>query len=141
MDVKTIKQQLFDRAFTGMRKQDFVQSTDSRRPDYKTCLYRGPTGLRCVIGQLIDDRTEAAWADGNGSVNDLFDIDAKRLFDAINSPRPDDQDDEGEVIHFLTELQNIHDGPVEGVVGSGTTTDMRKGLIETALEHGLTIPQ
>lgn len=142
MDLKATKQMLFDRSFVGLRNQRFEQSAD-----HGTCMYSGPNGLRCAVGQLISDAGERDFFDSLGSVRSCtatYDKDgvdtflrASRFWKAIGLPDmvPDSQE-AIHISHFLSGLQQTHDSAkCAGLAGS-----MEKDLVGFAHLHGLTVP-
>lgn len=56
------KQETFDTAVNGLRKQG-CKSVDPDLP--KHCLCRGPGGLKCAVGFLIDDADYIPNMEGN----------------------------------------------------------------------------
>lgn len=47
---KEALQQVFDKAYLGLKAQGFERSHENA-----TCLYRGPDGKKCAIGHVIPD--------------------------------------------------------------------------------------
>lgn len=91
------RQELFDKAVTGILKQG-GPSVDS--DCMNGCVYRGPHGLRCAIGHLIEDET--LLEETCGISNLLLRRPAVR--EALGVEGTDDE-------RFLCDLQSCHDMP------------------------------
>ena len=50
------RQEALDKAYLGLMDQG-CRSTNNKG----SCLYRGPNGLKCIIGMLVDDEIAAIW--------------------------------------------------------------------------------
>ncbi len=111
-------QTAFNTAYRGLKAQGFRRSYD--RKAYQ-CLYRGPNGTKCAVGQLLPAR--AVKADQNGyAVHELINYNdtVAELFININPTA-------------LVMLQGCHD---EGK----TPDEMKTRLSGFAFTNGLTIP-
>lgn len=58
-------QEIFNIAFINVIAQGCRSSTSDG-----SCKYRGPDGLKCAVGFMIDDETAAVW-DTMGSIEDI----------------------------------------------------------------------
>ena len=107
------RQEIFDKAWTGLKGQGFVQSLECGG-----CMYRGDNGLRCAIGHIIpdsryDEGLEGLWA-GHPKVRRAASI-------HIRSGT------------FASILQDCHDH-------YPTPANMERALRDFARDHNLTIP-
>lgn len=104
------KQEAFNTSYLGVIGQGGFSRDDD------ACMYRGPNGLKCGIGWLIDDET-AKGIEGKG-IDRLPDVIAKiGLSDG-----------------FLLQLQFAHDHARD-------MPDYRRRMADIASEHNLTIPE
>jgi hypothetical protein len=69
-----------------------------------TCLYRGPNGLKCAVGCLIPDDLYRQQLEMQG-------VDACDVLYVLEDVEICERDDEN-MIRFLRDLQNLHDGTV-----------------------------
>lgn len=83
-------QEAFTKCVTGLAAQEWVRSVQ-----YGTCLYRGPKGLKCAVGQLIPDNVyDWHWDTNDGIASNTL----KVIADTINAP-----------INILRSMQVLHD--------------------------------
>lgn len=107
-------QQLFNDAFRGIASQDFRQSADKG-----SCMYRGPEGLRCVLGHCIPDDEYDPHFEGAG-------VTAEPRIGQILRNRY------GQLsMEFLLDLQDTHDT---------SSTCNRAGFEQIARRYKLEIP-
>lgn len=132
-------QELFDRAWHGLKEQRFVRSVRVREylgVKAESCAYEGEHGCRCAIGQLFLGRPFPDTTDRNlGSIYDLP-LAALRELGVVLTARPSRNDDArggDERLTFLEALQVAHDE-------SASPEEMEKNLREFAAEHELTVP-
>ena len=90
------RQEVFDKCLAHLREQG-----EKSRDDRRGCLYRGPNGLMCAVGCLIDDEHYDAAFEGQGAEGCLIVQEAieKSLKCKIG------HDD----LVLLSEMQSIHD--------------------------------
>ena len=107
-------QQIFNKAYLGLKSQDFKKSSNGA-----VCMYRGPKGLKCAIGHCIDDKyyqlSMESLEIGNLCNN------YEGLFNS-------------EQIPFLKKLQETHDW-------SDSPDDMKNKFYILATEYSLTVPE
>jgi len=136
-NVTAVMQDLFNRAYIGLRNQGFEQSI------YKgSCMYRDMAQRKCAVGHLIADDKEANFFDLIGSVNKCMSItyendnqdQAIRFMKAIGIEPMDAQSPEAEAIQrFLDRMQKAHDH-------HGHPDQMKASLTELAQSNGLQVP-
>ncbi|RWD43899.1 hypothetical protein [Mesorhizobium sp.] len=115
-----ITQELFDTIYLGLQAQGWQRSFDSQRD---LCMYRGPEGRKCAIGQAIpDDEYDQAMDDGD-DVGDVFICDDFHRRDMFMDLTKD---------QFI-ELQRAHDINDE-------PDQMRAAFEDIAGKYGLVIP-
>lgn len=107
------RQEVFDRAVSGLRSQGFEKSMDEG-----TCSYRANDGKKCAIGWLVDDANYDPTLEGRGANCDEV-IEMARIYDVK----------EGDTL-FLAYLQQVHDYATN-------PKDMQKRLMKFAEEYGL----
>ena len=109
------KQEIFDKAWNGLKSQGFVESRDDERG---ICCYRGPGGLRCALGWCIPDERYSTNLENMSG-------DDRPVIKAVGaSPK---------LAGFLESLQGCHDystGP----------ESMERNLRNFASDHELTVP-
>lgn len=105
------RQEIFDKAWTGLESQGFLQSKEPGR-----CMYRGFGGRRCAVGWCIPDEKYDPGFEGRGPTTEIC--------EAVGLP---------DALGFLTNLQKTHD---EGYTPKG----MEQNLRRFAREHNLIIP-
>lgn len=111
-------QELFNRAYLGLKSQDFKLSRDCNAWDP---LYRGPDGTRCAIGWLIpDEKYELSFE--SSPIDRNF-----RIFNCLNLKNTKEN------IEFVQKLQNCHDE-------ASDSEDMIMKLENFGKSYGLTIP-
>lgn len=112
------KQEMFDRAWRGLKAQGFERSVT---PGTYDCLYLGPGGKRCAWGHVDPEGTSCKEAEGK-SVEGLHTrgIGLAATLDAHE-------------LRFAQRLQEIHD------VAHGTM-DLEANLRTLAHKYSLTIP-
>lgn len=86
--IKLTHQQAFDKAAEHL----MVQSARSMNVSGEICLYRGPRGLKCAVGALIEDSEYRPWFECN--ITPYFEDRIPRF---------------GNIHDFLRQLQLIHD--------------------------------
>ena len=112
------RQDLFDMAYAGLKKQGFAQSLDSH--GHGQCKYRGRGGLKCAVGHLIPDERYSSSFEGYGAASGA-------IVEVIGI---DHQNDEAAIL--LVAMQRAHD--------NGTTPASMQGkLREVAKKYELTI--
>lgn len=113
-------QQVFDNALNGVRAQNYQASMKGH-----ICMYRGPDGLKCGIGHSIPDELYDPKMDNFGGNHSSIEIDV--LQDEFNSMS---QLFGGLDIHFLSDVQNAHDGML-------SRDHFEHGMKEIATAYGL----
>lgn len=90
------KQELFNKAFLGMKSQGFAPSMSGG-----SCTYRSLKGMKCAIGHLIDDEDYEESIEGATALNVVV---LKSLFtnDAYDSLNDEDK-------AFIYDIQLCHD--------------------------------
>jgi hypothetical protein len=100
-------QEAFDRALTGVRKQGgYSMNANSG------CLYRGPLGRKCGIGQLVDDDSLVKAMDDDADDSSISSILYSRQdSERVEFPLIDKLDAlfEGLDVNLLQEIQSAHD--------------------------------
>jgi hypothetical protein len=120
-------QQWFNKAYRGLRDQEFRGSIIMSMGDVPTCKYRGPNGLKCAVGFLLDDENAALYDRKNITPSEaIFKIDGKTL-STVES-------------NFLRKLQHAHDDAV-GFLGEAEEGLMARNLKQLAKDFSLTVPQ
>jgi hypothetical protein len=124
-------QEIFDKAYTGVMKQGLKSSGP------RGCMYRGPNGLKCGVGHLVDDNL--------GATMDMeFSGMASTSIDEIISLALDDEL-EYEIPRWMIEnrdllqrIQTAHDSTVgnPGCFAVEFSDKMRK----VAEDYSLTVP-
>lgn len=98
--MKAIMQKLFDRAANHLLNQGEISR------DGEQCLYRGPDGLMCAVGCLIDDDSY------NETLEDC-NVGDDGVWEALVNSNPElsdlDERDTEVVQNMLQRLQSIHD--------------------------------
>lgn len=126
------KQELFDKAVTGLVSQGFEQSWNE---DDGMCAYRGEGGKRCAVGWLISDERYNPNMEGLNAFDiftgplghrPLIELDA-----VLSQPLDDEPGAHEEVVRFLLRLQEAHDR------NNGEL--MRAALLSFADEYGLEV--
>ena len=117
-------QDYFNRAYTGLAKQDWKQS--KYPAEFVACKYRGPDGLKCAVGHLVDDK-QAAVMEHYGVIDKV---------PRQHNPFPEED------LAFLKGLQIRHDfgSPVKGRQGM-MFGYIKDAFIAFAANNGLTIPE
>lgn len=109
------RQEMFNRAWNGLKAQGWQRSYDGDR-----CVYVHPSGLRCAWGHVDQSLTDKF--NGEGDVYYLSSSSHESLASELN----------GADLDFAAQLQFAHDHaderPMEGAMRS------------LAFEYGLTIP-
>jgi len=115
-------QKLFDKAVTHLLTQMAQSISDDGR-----CVYRGPNGLKCAIGALLDD----AWYDAD--TLEYLSIGARYVQTAVAQSQGFDLSTlEEEDWIILRAVQNIHD--------TYLPDGWKDKLTALAEEHNLTMP-
>jgi len=91
--------------FEKVKTHLLAQGVRSQIPGTPTCLYRGPGGLKCAVGALIEDEHFDAQFN-NETVNDERVLD-ERVLDALLASGVNVKDEN--LILLLNELQLLHD--------------------------------
>jgi hypothetical protein len=104
-------QELFNKAYVGLAWQGFEQSISV------SCLYRGPNGRKCGIGQAIPD--------------ELYVPEMDSTFYALDKV-PALIGFKGE-LELAAAIQQVHDG-------AESPEGMRVALFNLAVSYGLTVP-
>ena len=111
-------QEMFNKAYLGILDQG-KQSRDGN-----FCKYRGPNGLKCAVGHLIDDDIALAWD--------------KRTFSSIMEIRETKRFPIPEHIRenrvFLRQMQVAHDN-------THSMKDFKVEMRKVASQYGLEIPK
>jgi hypothetical protein len=122
------RQEIFDKAFLGVIAQGKKSARYNAQGQYIGCRYRGPDGLKCAIGMLVDDETATHW-DIFGGVHDVA-----KEFVLAGDPLPEWMTEEN--MEFLELIQSAHDDP---------TGDFVHGFIlrmkSVAKHFGLSVPE
>lgn len=114
---KALKQKLFDKAVLGLAKQKFKQS----RTNDGYCMFRGPHGLKCAVGHLIQNGQYTKRMDDTGEVDEaVMEACGVKPSNVMGA--------------FLRELQACHDD-------EENPAEMRQALIEFARYRRLSIPK
>lgn len=121
-------QEIFNRAYEGLRKQGFKQAISQ-----DVCQYRTEDGKRCAIGQLIPEskyRLEFEGVSISAFDSETSDEDKCEVDSIIRAAglRPSQK-----VRIFLRHLQQCHDYGIDPV-------GMKQRLAAFAAERNLTIP-
>lgn len=128
-------QQMFDNALRGVRAQGCASRDKETNSSYPRCLYRGPDGTKCGIGQSLPDALYRPKMDtctmplGIMQLLELY-PDVQAVFGPPPTPEcgPD----------FRVELQIAHDGAYEDDPGdfiSGFNARMRELAEEFQLQY------
>ncbi|RWH50276.1 MAG: hypothetical protein EOQ80_04710 [Mesorhizobium sp.] len=114
-----ITQELFDTIYLGLQAQGWQRSFDAQRD---LCMYRGPEGRKCAIGQAIpDDEYDRAMDDDDVGVFNYDDFHRRRdMFLNITKSQ-------------FSELQYAHDSNDE-------PEGMRAAFEGIAGKYGLKVP-
>lgn len=113
-------QTIFNRAWTGLKAQEFLQSVKNN-----TCAYRGQGGRKCGIGHCIDDRYYRETFEGSlFTDSDIIDAVRLSLGMSVTDPR---------VFLLLNHVQSAHDRYPD-------PTDMQSNLRMIASDYKLTVP-
>lgn len=130
------RQEMFDKAYLGV----MAQGCASYDTDRQLCMYRGPNGTACGVGQLLDDETAKLFDDQEHSA--IRDI----VFHAT-----DDEDGDPELakripafvfsdVEFLDRLQCAHDS-ARAQFSSDFAFEFDRRMREVARKYGLTVPE
>lgn len=106
--MKPERQEVFDKITKHLLDQGRPSSVENPLNGQRTCLYRGPEGLSCAAGCLIDDEHYDEALE-NQSVNSFQVMNALRL-SGINTG-------DNILMQMIRELQLVHDStfrPLEG---------------------------
>lgn len=109
------RQEIFDKAWTGLKSQGFVKSQSESASG---CAYRGDYGLRCAVGWCIPDNAYSAKFEGVAAE----DVDIRKAAGI-----------DGRDATFAAILQKQHDQ-------SKDPSDMEELLRNFARVNKLTIP-
>ncbi len=115
-------QEAFDRMVRGLAAQGWRRSRTTE--DGTACLYRGPEGWKCAVGQLIDDETARAWDSRAGN----FSSGISKVFAAGLCDFPDPS-----LLAFISTAQDKHDLHKYPL-------DMRAAFLDLGVRHALTWP-
>ena len=115
------RQEMFDKAYRGLAAQSFRPS--KKEGPSGDCVYRGPNGMKCAVGFLIDDET-ALRMEGYGQIKNCFECEIAMPFD-----RKD--------VEFLSSLQDAHDRSRF----PSKHDSMKKMLEKVAVDFNLTVPE
>lgn len=130
MTQKQLLQQLFNRAWEGLKSQGFERSVVVPRGGYgNRCVYRGDEGRRCAVGWLIEDK----------NYHPNFDLDSFSVRDVVLEGGIGDLDpslskEDCREVSFLQALQEAHDG-------ADDPDRMQVRLREVAMEFDLDAPE
>lgn len=119
-------QEIFNQAYVAVMHQGCKSLNYNRG-----CQYRGPDGLKCAIGHLIDDATAKAW--DRRSANDIASIARARN---VKYKVPD------WILKNFTlvaDIQAAHDR-VEPNFGLAFITAFKGRMERVAQDHNLTVP-
>ncbi|RWN60192.1 hypothetical protein [Mesorhizobium sp.] len=115
-----ITQELFDTIYLGLQAQGWQRSFNAQRD---LCMYRGPEGRKCAIGQAIpDDEYDRAMDDEDDDVG-VFNYDDFHRRDMFLNLTKDQ----------FSELQYAHDNNDE-------PDEMRAAFEDIAGKYGLKVP-
>ncbi|RWP44319.1 MAG: hypothetical protein EOR04_05195 [Mesorhizobium sp.] len=113
-----ITQELFDTIYLGLQAQGWQRSFSTRRD---LCMYRGPEGRKCAIGQAIpDDEYDRAMDDDVAGVFNCDDFHRRDMFLNLTKEQ-------------FNELQYAHDN-------SSEPDEMHAAFKGIASKYGLTVP-
>lgn len=118
------KQEMFTRAFLGLRAQGWRPSVD----EYGNCRYNGTDGCRCAWGHV--DPVGTADEESAEGINVWALAERKIGLAAKLSPSES---------AFAGKLQAAHDDVVD--TGWGCRPDMEANLRALAADHGLEVPE
>lgn len=120
------KQEIFNKAYLGLKSQGFERSSVE-----ECCLYRDPSGRKCAIGYLIPDELYSENMERYGFANSLV----KRFPEIAKILGVQDSDYSIPIsfLSFLDELQMCHD------LGH-TPEKMEEKLQDFAHNYSLTVP-
>lgn len=116
------RQEIFNVAYKGLRKQKFGKSTDGN-----ACVYLAEDGNKCAIGHCIrsnkysPDFEETSFSDGQLTSIHYDILDAAKISAAD--------------VEFVKDLQLAHDNSTD------YSSEMKRRLREVALNYGLTVPK
>lgn len=96
--MNTVMQELFNKVYIGMHKQDFERSVNTNQFGDWVCRYRSADGMRCAVGHIIPDELYDSRMEGY-SVYNLY-----QKFTGLPYNEP-------ALINFMEKLQTIHDDP------------------------------
>lgn len=104
-------QQIFDKAVTALLKQN-QRSGDPG--SYAGCQYRGPNGLKCAVGHLIDDACYQPLMEGRSIPSPKAlaahqDTSVRKSLDALMAALACSNIDHASSWELLSDLQNTHD--------------------------------
>lgn len=106
MTQKQLLQQLFNRAWEGLKSQGFEKSVAVHSDGYSNrCMYRDGTGRKCAVGWLIDDSNYHPRLDRG-----LLSVRAVVESGAVDGVSPSLSREDCREISFLQALQEAHDG-------------------------------
>lgn len=111
-------QQLFNKSYLGLKAQGFERSVLPFRN--RTCVYRGPRGLKCAIGHCIPDEEYSPSLEGYGASNIC-------VLEILDRHFP------GHHVGLPALLQSIHDL-------ANSPQGMDEGLRRVANQFGLEVP-
>lgn len=110
-------QEVFDKAYLGLKSQGFQQSIN----EHGKCVYRSKGKHRCAIGHCIPDNLYKPDIEGTCATFMVSMLDYQTLFSDVDG-------------YFLDDLQNIHDEYKDPEM-------MELKLKEFAKKHDLTVPE
>ena len=114
-ELQALKQEAFNKVWEGLKSQDFKKSVGR----HGQCVYRGPNGLKCAAGWLIDDADYCGWMEGENIHGPAGNHLGKYL------PLRDG---------LIFDLQVAHDG------SSILFPRVEERVRQVAAAHGLTVP-
>lgn len=127
------KQEAFNKAYLGIIKQgkpSAVPNSDVDPATEVTCLYAGPDGCGCAIGQLVDRETAEAW-DNSTKGSSIGTI--------LLNPIPPNLDWMVSMGGMLTSIQRAHD-QWANLEGEAFVGGYKSDMQDIAKRHGLTVP-
>lgn len=123
------RQEWFNASYLGLEKQGWKQSSDTTIYGRNVCLYRGPNGCKCGVGQIIPDNAPViAMEVLNQDGSSIKDLAGCCLLSALSL---------GELstveIDFLIEVQEAHDSAMQAYV-------MKENFTLLAKKYNFSIP-
>jgi hypothetical protein len=123
-------QEIFDRSVAGVMKQGrpSVRAVPSNADGYG-CVYRGPNGLKCAAGHLIDDEHyNAVWDDGNSASQNAAVWPA--IAESCGLPHTHVSDRYSRMAVMIRDLQKAHDDHARAILRAGSPKEFGKAITD-----------